>query len=101
MRIHFTYHQIRLGVYFLFYFIFWEKKVLENLIVWLSTCCLSNISWVVYQHYLLFCCAQIRALQKKKKAGKYAKKVKAKTRRKMHELSNPLEPNEFADMWKE
>lgn len=44
---------------------------------------------------------QIRALQKKQKTGKYAKKVKAKTRRKMHELSNPLEPDEFADMWKE
>ncbi|KAH7544172.1 hypothetical protein JRO89_XS15G0121200 [Xanthoceras sorbifolium] len=44
---------------------------------------------------------QIRALEKKQKAGKYAKKVKAKTRRKMHELSNPLEPNEFADMWRE
>jgi len=44
---------------------------------------------------------QIRALEKRKKAGKFAKKVKAKTRRKMHELSNPLEPDEFADMWKE
>ncbi|XP_050247464.1 ribosome biogenesis protein BRX1 homolog 1 [Quercus robur] len=43
---------------------------------------------------------QIRALEKRKKAGKFAKKVKAKTRRKMHELSNPLEPDEFADMWK-
>ncbi|KAG7953649.1 hypothetical protein I3843_12G119800 [Carya illinoinensis] len=42
---------------------------------------------------------QIRALEKRKKAGKYAKKVKAKTRRKMHELSNPLESDEFADMW--
>ncbi|MQM10545.1 hypothetical protein Taro_043437 [Colocasia esculenta] len=44
---------------------------------------------------------QIRALEKKKKAGKFAKKVKAKTRRKMHELENPLEPDEFADLWKE
>ncbi|KAK3199038.1 hypothetical protein Dsin_022453 [Dipteronia sinensis] len=44
---------------------------------------------------------QIRALEKRQKAGKYAKKVKAKKRRKMHELSNPLDPNEFADMWKE
>nr|XP_010928454.1 ribosome biogenesis protein BRX1 homolog 2 isoform X2 [Elaeis guineensis] len=44
---------------------------------------------------------QVRALEKRKKAGKYAKKVKAKTRRKMHEMSNPLEPDEFADMWKE
>ncbi|URD95172.1 ribosome biogenesis protein BRX1 [Musa troglodytarum] len=43
---------------------------------------------------------QIRALEKKK-AGKYSKKVKAKTRRKMHELSNPLEPDEFADLWKD
>lgn len=40
-------------------------------------------------------------MEKRKKAGKYAKKVKAKTRRKMHEQSNPLEPDEFADMWKE
>ncbi|TYI32144.1 hypothetical protein ES332_A04G038400v1 [Gossypium tomentosum] len=31
---------------------------------------------------------EIRALEKKQKAGKYAKKVKAKTMRKMHELSN-------------
>lgn len=44
---------------------------------------------------------QIRSLEKRKKAGKYAKKVKAKTRRKMHEMSNPLEVDEFADMWKE
>ncbi|CAD5175707.1 ribosome biogenesis protein BRX1 homolog 1-like [Musa acuminata AAA Group] len=44
---------------------------------------------------------QIRALEKKKKAGKYSKKVKAKKRRKMHELSNPLEPDEFADLWKD
>ncbi|XP_074285137.1 ribosome biogenesis protein BRX1 homolog 1-like [Silene latifolia] len=44
---------------------------------------------------------QIRALQKKKKAGKYVKKVKAKTRRKMHELSNPMERDEFTDMWRE
>ncbi|KAJ4958849.1 hypothetical protein NE237_025960 [Protea cynaroides] len=43
---------------------------------------------------------QIRAMEKKKKAGKFAKKVKAKTRRKMHEQSNPLEPDEFADLWK-
>ncbi|CAI8603023.1 unnamed protein product [Vicia faba] len=44
---------------------------------------------------------QIRALQKKKKAGTFAKKVKAKTRRKRHEMANPLEPDEFADMWKD
>ncbi|KAI3466130.1 hypothetical protein Pfo_022793 [Paulownia fortunei] len=44
---------------------------------------------------------QIRSLEKRQKAGKYAKKVKAKTRRKMHELENPLEIDEFADMWKE
>ncbi|XP_031286714.1 ribosome biogenesis protein BRX1 homolog 2 [Pistacia vera] len=44
---------------------------------------------------------QIRALEKRQKAGKYAKKVKAKTRRKMHQLANPLEPDEYADMWKE
>lgn len=44
---------------------------------------------------------QIRSLQKKQKAGRYAKKVKAKTKRKMHELSNPMERDDLADMWKE
>lgn len=44
---------------------------------------------------------QVRAAEKRKKAGKYAKKIKAKQRRKMHELSNQLEPDEFADMWNE
>ena len=44
---------------------------------------------------------QIRALEKRNKAGKFAKKIKAKRRKKMHELSNPLEPDEFADMWKD
>ncbi|XP_047946347.1 ribosome biogenesis protein BRX1 homolog 1-like [Salvia hispanica] len=43
----------------------------------------------------------IRSMEKRQKAGKYAKKVKAKTRKKMHELENPLEVDEFADMWKE
>ncbi|KAK6946746.1 Brix domain [Dillenia turbinata] len=42
-----------------------------------------------------------RAMKKKQKASKFAKKVKAKTRRKMHELSNHLEPDEFADLWTE
>ncbi|KAJ0965060.1 hypothetical protein J5N97_026198 [Dioscorea zingiberensis] len=42
-----------------------------------------------------------RAQMKKAKATKYVKKVKAKTRRKMHEIENPLEPDEFADLWKE
>ncbi|KAM1655384.1 hypothetical protein ACFX1Q_008272 [Malus domestica] len=44
---------------------------------------------------------QIRTLEKKKKAGTFVKKVKAKTRRKMHELENPLEADEFSEMWKE
>ncbi|RAL45647.1 hypothetical protein DM860_009511 [Cuscuta australis] len=44
---------------------------------------------------------QIRSLEKKQKAGRYAKKVKEKTKRKMHELSNPMELDEFADMWKD
>ncbi|XP_057809861.1 ribosome biogenesis protein BRX1 homolog 2-like [Salvia miltiorrhiza] len=42
----------------------------------------------------------IRSMEKRQKAGKYAKKVKAKTRKRMHELENPLEVDEFADMWK-
>lgn len=49
----------------------------------------------------IFVMLQIRALEKKKKAGHYVKKVKAKTRRKMHELDNPLEADEFSEMWKE
>ncbi|WOH05928.1 hypothetical protein DCAR_0625351 [Daucus carota subsp. sativus] len=44
---------------------------------------------------------QIRSLDKKKKAGKYAKKVKAKIRRKMQELSKPMEEDEFADTWQD
>lgn len=40
-------------------------------------------------------------MEKRQKAGKYAKKIKAKKRRKMHELEHPLEPDEFADMWRE
>ncbi|KAG4925983.1 hypothetical protein JHK87_051523 [Glycine soja] len=55
----------------------------------------------LYENPLYVSPNQIRALEKKKKAGKFAKKVKAKTRRKMHEMSNPLEPDEFADMWKD
>ncbi|XP_039129968.1 ribosome biogenesis protein BRX1 homolog 2-like [Dioscorea cayenensis subsp. rotundata] len=42
-----------------------------------------------------------RAQLKREKATKYVKKVKAKTRRKMHVMENPLEPDEFADLWKE
>eukprot|EP00252_Welwitschia_mirabilis_P018412 TRINITY_DN40930_c0_g1_i1.p1 TRINITY_DN40930_c0_g1~~TRINITY_DN40930_c0_g1_i1.p1 ORF type:complete len:312 (-),score=56.95 TRINITY_DN40930_c0_g1_i1:196-1131(-) len=42
----------------------------------------------------------IRAAQKRKAAGKYANKVKAKQKRKKHLLENPLEPDEFDDMWK-
>ncbi|KAK4767827.1 hypothetical protein SAY87_002968 [Trapa incisa] len=41
---------------------------------------------------------QIRALEKKQKVNTFAKKVKAKARRSMHELSNPLEADEFADV---
>ncbi|KAF3581167.1 hypothetical protein DY000_02030496 [Brassica cretica] len=39
--------------------------------------------------------------RKRNKAENFAKKIKAKARRKMHELSNPLEPDEFANMWKD
>ncbi|KAK4750652.1 hypothetical protein SAY87_004134 [Trapa incisa] len=44
---------------------------------------------------------QIRSLEKKKKVNTFVKKVKARTKRRMHELSNPLEPDEFADMWRD
>ncbi|CAN1192402.1 Ribosome biogenesis protein BRX1 homolog 1 [Linum perenne] len=55
----------------------------------------------LYENPLYISPNQIRALEKRKTAGKYAKKIKAKTRRKEHELSNQLEANEFADMWKD
>ncbi|KAG0577517.1 hypothetical protein KC19_5G162400 [Ceratodon purpureus] len=42
-----------------------------------------------------------RSLDKKKKAGKYQKKVKAKQRRKTYESVNQLEPSELADVWDE
>ncbi|XP_024398120.1 ribosome biogenesis protein BRX1 homolog 1 [Physcomitrium patens] len=40
-----------------------------------------------------------RSLEKRKKAGKYQKKVKAKQRRKTWESANQLEPSELADVW--
>jgi ribosome biogenesis protein BRX1 len=40
-------------------------------------------------------------MEKRKKAGKYAKKVKAKQRRKNYVVANQLEPNELADVWDE
>lgn len=87
-RIHFSYHQIRYSL------VSCPPSVSS-----LPFCTYNFLSIKDYAHQIL--CFQIRALEKRKKAGKYAKKVKAKTRRKMHELSNPLEPDEFADMWKE
>lgn len=55
----------------------------------------------LYQNPLYVSPNQIRALEKKKKAGKYTMKVKAKTKRKMHAAQNQLEPDEFADLWRE
>jgi ribosome biogenesis protein BRX1 len=48
----------------------------------------------------LFIIHQIRALEKRKKAGKYIHKVKAKSKRRDHLKANHLEPDEFADIWK-
>lgn len=42
-----------------------------------------------------------RSQAKRKKAGKYQKKVKAKQRRKTYEADNQLEPSELADVWDE
>lgn len=44
---------------------------------------------------------QARSMEKKKKAGKYVKKVKAKQRRREHVGANQLEPDEFANVWDE
>jgi ribosome biogenesis protein BRX1 len=42
-----------------------------------------------------------RSLEKRRKAGKYQKKVKAKQRRKTYESVNQLDPSELADVWDE
>ncbi|CAN0846492.1 Ribosome biogenesis protein BRX1 homolog 1 [Linum grandiflorum] len=42
---------------------------------------------------------KVRATEKRKVAGKYVKKVKAKTRMKVQELSKQLETNEFSETW--
>lgn len=92
MRIHYIYHQTRL-----------------EYITFLSSVCLCSIhlqQFIIFPTFKTFrlhlpSLSQIRALEKKKKSGKFAQKVKAKTRRRMHEMSNPLEQDEFADMWKE
>ncbi len=44
---------------------------------------------------------QERSRDKRKKAGKYAKKVKAKQRRKAHLDINQTEPSELANVWDE
>jgi ribosome biogenesis protein BRX1 len=43
----------------------------------------------------------VRSNEKKAKAGKYVKKVKAKQRRKTHLAANPLQPDELADVWED
>ncbi|XP_065875818.1 ribosome biogenesis protein BRX1 homolog 2-like [Euphorbia lathyris] len=55
----------------------------------------------LYENPLYVSPNQIRAMEKRQKVGKFAMKVKAKTRRKMHEQSNALVPDELADIWKE
>jgi len=42
-----------------------------------------------------------RSLEKRRKAGKYQKKVKAKQRRKTYASVNQLDPSELADVWDE
>lgn len=66
------------------------------------TCDIVQLEQIILCHALTlpFGFIQIRALEKRQKAGKYAKKVKAKVRRKMHEMENTLEPDEFAELWK-
>jgi ribosome biogenesis protein BRX1 len=44
---------------------------------------------------------QVRSNEKKAKAGKFVKKVKAKQRRKTHLAANPLRPDELADVWED
>lgn len=43
----------------------------------------------------------VRSQEKRAKAGKYVKKVKAKQRRKTHVMMNQLEPDQLAGVWNE
>lgn len=43
---------------------------------------------------------QIRAAEKRQKAGKYKRKVATKQKRKQHAQANPLPISEFADVFK-
>jgi len=44
---------------------------------------------------------QVRAAAKQKRSTKYNVKVKAKQRRKQHELKHHLEPDELEGVWRE
>jgi ribosome biogenesis protein BRX1 len=55
----------------------------------------------LHMRYLSLIFVQERSLEKRRKAGKYQKKVKAKQRRKTYESANQLEPSELADVWDE
>lgn len=51
--------------------------------------------------HVLLLTLQLRSNEKKAKAGKYVKKVKAKQRRKTHLAANPLQADELADVWED
>ena len=91
-RTHSTYLQTR---YCVLYATWWED------IYWCTCKWYGFLCQSLNLFFFFNFARQIRALEKRNKAGKFAKKIKAKRRKKMHELSNPLEPDEFADMWKD
>lgn len=55
----------------------------------------------LYQNPLYVSPNTVRSEAKRRVAGKYATKVKAKQRRKQHQAANQAEPSEFAGLWRE
>lgn len=56
---------------------------------------------VIYENPFYISPNVVRSQEKRAKAGKYVKKVKAKQRRKTHVMTNQLEPDELAGVWNE
>ncbi|KAH7387719.1 hypothetical protein KP509_16G037900 [Ceratopteris richardii] len=56
---------------------------------------------IIYENPFYVSPNVVRSQEKRAKAGKYVKKVKAKQRRKTHLMMNQVEPDELAGIWKE
>lgn len=56
---------------------------------------------MIYENPFYVSPNMVRSLEKKSKAGKYMKKIKAKQRRKVHLKVNQVEPDDLAGVWNE